>query len=273
MKIIGEKINGTRKKVAAAIENRDADHIAGLAVSQAEAGAAWLDVNAGTRPDREPDDLVWLVETVQAVTDTPLALDSANPVALEKALGYVKRTPIINSISAEPDRIAGILPLAARHGTGVVALALSESGIPATAGERIEVIRDLIGHTRGAGLPDEDVFVDPLVLTVATNNDSAITSLETMKMVREEFPDVHMTVGLSNVSFGLPARPQINHGFLTLAIASGLDTAIADPLDRKLQAQILVTEMLLGRDRHCLNYVRASRTGLFDSVPIRKENK
>lgn len=264
MKIIGEKINGTRKRVAAAIADRDADYIGRLAVSQDEAGSAWLDLNAGTRPDREPDDLVWLVETVQAVTDTPLALDSANPAALQLALEHVEQTPIINSISGEPDRIEGILPLVAQHGTGVVALAISESGIPETAAERMDVVRNLVARTRDAGVADDDVFVDPLVLTVATNNDSAAISLDTMRMIRSEYPEVHMTVGLSNVSFGLPARAQINRGFLTLAIAAGLDTAIADPLDKGLQSQILVTEMLLGRDRHCLDYVKASRTGLFD---------
>ncbi len=263
MRIIGEKINGTREKVAAAIANRDADSITALATSQTEAGAAWLDLNAGTRPDREPDDLVWLVNTVQAVTDAPLVLDSANPAALRAALERVERAPVINSISGEHDRIEGILPLAVEYGTGVVALAISETGIPATAAERMDVVRSLIEHTRAAGIEDEDVYVNPLVLTVATNNDSAVVSLETMRMARDGHPDVHMTVGLSNVSFGLPARAQINRGFLTPVIAAGLDTAIADPLDNGLRTQILVTEMLLGRDRHCLNYVRASRSGLF----------
>ena len=264
MELIGEKINGTRKRVAAAIADRDGDYITQLATSQAGAGATWLDLNAGTHPDREPDDLVWLIETVQAAVDLPLSLDSANPTALETALGYVARTPIINSISGERSRIEGILPLAAKHGTGVVALAISETGIPETADERMAVVRNLIAATRAAGVADHDVYVDPLLLTVATNNDGALIALTTMKMVRKEFPDAHLTVGLSNISFGLPARAQINRGFLTLAIEAGLDTAIADPLDKGLQAQILVTEMLLGRDRHCLNYVRASRTGLFE---------
>jgi cobalamin-dependent methionine synthase I len=264
MKLIGEKINGTRKRVAAAIADRDANYITQLATDQAQAGAAWLDLNAGTHPDREPDDLVWLIETVQPVVELPFALDSANPVALDKALGYVTKTPIINSISGERARIERILPLAAQHGTGVVALAISEAGIPETADERMAVVRGLIEATRDAGIADGDVYVDPLVLTVATNNDSAVIALTTMKMIRREYPDVHLTVGLSNVSFGLPARAQINRGFLTLAIEAGLDTAIADPLDKGLRAQILVTEMLLGRDRHCLNYVRASRTGLFE---------
>jgi cobalamin-dependent methionine synthase I len=264
MKIIGEKINGTRKRVAAAIADRDAAHIKHLATSQSEAGAAWLDLNAGTHPDREPDDLVWLIETVQSVVDLPLSLDSANPAALGTALGHVARTPIINSISGERARVEGILPLVAEHGTGVVALGISDKGIPDTAEERMAVVRDLVETTRAAGVADDDVYVDPLVLTVATNNDAAVIALATMQMIRREFQDVHLTVGLSNVSFGLPARALINRGFLTLAIEAGLDTAIADPLDKGLQAQILVTEMLLGRDEHCLNYVRASRTGLFE---------
>ena len=126
MKIIGEKINGTRKRVAKAIAERDADFIKHLALAQAEAGSTWLDVNAGTLPDREPEDLVWLIETIQPVVDIPLCLDSANPKALKIAIQAVDRTPMINSISGEPDRLAGILPLVAEHGCPVIALAMDE---------------------------------------------------------------------------------------------------------------------------------------------------
>src|SRR5450759_3950814 len=126
MKIIGEKINGTRKAIAQAIVERDAAVIQDLAVRQVQAGASWLDVNAGTNRTREPDDLVWLVETVQGVVDVPLSLDSANPEALRAAIPVTDKTPMINSISGEPDRLTGILPIAAEHGCPVIALAMDE---------------------------------------------------------------------------------------------------------------------------------------------------
>jgi cobalamin-dependent methionine synthase I len=264
MKIIGEKINGTRRRIAEAITARDAASIQDLAVRQAEAGAAWLDVNAGTRPDREADDLVWLVETVQAVTATPLALDSANPTALRAALQVVNATPLINSISGQSDALAKILPLAAEYGCPVIALAMDDKKIPATSEQRLEVIRRVIAETRVHGIPDSSVYVDPLAMTISTNTQSAAITLDAMRRVQEEYPDAHLSLGLSNVSFGLPARSFVNRCFLSLAIQAGLDCAILDPLDRDIQAAIFSTELLLGRDPHCRSFIRASRTGVFD---------
>jgi 5-methyltetrahydrofolate--homocysteine methyltransferase len=260
--IIGEKINGTRKRVGTAIADRDAAYIQSLAARQAEAGAHRIDVNAGTRPDREPDDLSWLVETVQAVTDLPLCLDSANPVALAAALKFTRTAPLINSISGEPARLSGVLPLARDHGCPVIALALDDTGIPADAGQRMTVIRRLLAATREAGIRDGEVFVDPLVMAVSTAERAGLVALETIAAVRKEFPDAHITAGLSNVSFGLPARHLMNRTFLALAVAAGMDSAIADPLDRELMAALKATELVLGRDRHCLAYTRAYRAGL-----------
>jgi 5-methyltetrahydrofolate--homocysteine methyltransferase len=265
--IIGEKINGTRERVGRAIADRDAAYIESLAARQAEAGAHRIDVNAGTRPDREPDDLSWLVETVQAVTDLPLCLDSANPVALAAALKFTRTAPLINSISGEPGRLSGVLPLARDHGCPVIALALDDTGIPADAGQRMTVIRRLLAATREAGIKDGDVFVDPLVMAVSTAERAGLVALETIAAVRAEFPDAHITAGLSNVSFGLPARHLVNRTFLALAVAAGMDSAIADPLDRELMAALRATELVLGRDRHCLAYTRAYRAGLLVPSP------
>lgn len=264
MQIIGEKINGTRKRVARAIAERDAEHIKTLATQQAEAGATWLDVNAGTHPDQEPEDLAWLIETIQSVVDTPLALDSANPKALQAVITKVNKTPMINSISGEPERLEKILPLAAEHGCEVIALAMDEKTIPETYDKRLEVIDVVMAATRDAGLPDSKVYVDPLVMTIATAIESAVMACNTIRVVKEKYPDVHFTMGLSNVSFGLPARKQINRAFLTLAMQAGLDSAILNPMDKELRAAIVTTELLLGKDRHCLNYIRASRAGLFE---------
>ncbi len=264
MQIIGEKINGTRKRVAQAIAERDAAFIQDLARRQAEAGSAWLDVNAGTHPQREPDDLVWLIEAVQAVVDTPLCLDSANPQALAVAIQAVRRTPMINSISGEPQRLAGVLPLVAQVGGPVIALAMDATKIPETSEARLAVIHTVLEATRAAGIPDERIYVDPLAMTISTNTQSGPVFFDTLRAVHTAYPAVHFIAGLSNISFGLPARSFVNRAFLTLAVAAGLDSAILDPLDQELKAALLAAELVLGRDRHCLNYTRAYRAGVFD---------
>lgn len=263
MQIIGEKINGTRKNVAAAIADRDAARIQELALKQTEAGVDFLDLNAGTHPSKEIDALTWLIETVQAVTDVRLCLDSPNPAALAAGLEVTARTPMINSISGEPDRLSGILPLAAAHNCPVIALAMDEKSVPASAEARLEIVHRILDATRREGLADELIYVDVLAMTLGTNVDSANISIETIRRVREHYPEVHITVGLSNISFGLPARSYVNRVFLSLAMAAGLDSAILDPLDKELRATMLATQLVLGQDRHCLNYTRAYRAGLF----------
>ncbi len=267
--IIAEKINGTRKSVGAAVVARDAAFIEDLATRQAAAGATWIDVNAGTSPQREPEDMVWLINTVQGVTDLPLSIDTANPKALAAALATVNKVPLVNSISGEKARLEGVLPQAAAAGSPVVALALDDNGIPGTTEQRMTVIRRLIDATRSAGIPDERVYVDPLVMTISTNVQSANIAIATMRAIKTEFPVVHMTQGLSNVSFGLPSRSLVNRTYLTLAVEAGLDCAILDPLDRELRATLLATELLLGKDRHCLAYTRAFRAGLLGPAPIK----
>lgn len=264
MKIIGEKINGTRKRVGQAIVQRDAAFIQDLARRQAEAGATWLDVNAGTSPDREANDLIWLIETIQAVTETPLCLDSANPGALSAAIQAVKRTPMINSINGESGRLEGILPLVVEHHCPVIALAMDEKGIPKTAEDRLAVVRRILAETHRLGVPDQNLYVDPLAMAISTNIASGKMALNTMRAIRAEFPEVHLTCGLSNISFGLPARSQINRVFVTLAMEAGLDSAILDPLDREMKATLITADLVLGQDKHCLGYTRAYRAGLLE---------
>ena len=264
MKIIGEKINGTRKTVAKAISERDTEHIKNLAIKQAEAGSAWLDVNAGTHPDREVDDLLWLIETVQSVVDIPLCLDSANPEALKFGTRAVENVPMINSISGEPTRLEEILPIVVEYGCDVIALAMDGMKIPETSEKRLEIIDTIMVASRHAGIRDDKVYLDPLAMTIATANQSAVVACETIRRAKEKYSEVHFTMGLSNISFGLPARRQINRAFLTLAMQAGLDSAILDPLDKELMAAIVTTQLLLGEDKHCMNYLKASRSGLFD---------
>jgi 5-methyltetrahydrofolate--homocysteine methyltransferase len=261
MEIIGEKINGTLQEVKLAIRERNATFIRDLARRQVEAGVTLVDVNAGTLPAEEPDALSWLVKTVQDEVGVPLCLDSANPKALAVAIQEMKQTPMINSISGEPSRLDGILPLVSKHGCSVIALAMDEKGIPKGVDERMTVVRHLMDRTRNAGLPDEKVYIDPLVMTLSTNTESGVIALETMRAVRAEFPKAHLCAGLSNISFGLPARHLVNRVFLTLALAAGLDAAILDPFDRELRGELLAAELVLGRDRHCRNYTRSYREG------------
>lgn len=262
MIIIGEKINGTRKGVAQAIESRDAAYIEALARRQAEAGADYLDINAGTHPDREPDDLAWLVHTVQGITDVRLCLDSANPLALSAGIEAADRTPMINSLSGEKARIEGILPLACAHGTEIVVLAMDDRGIPKNSVDRLNIVRGLVERARREGLPDGHLYIDPLVTTISTDLESGRITLETMRLVKKEFPGVHLTAGVSNVSFGLPARSVINRAFAAMAMACGLDSVIINPEDREIMGALYAAEMLLGKDAYCLNFIKAYRSGL-----------
>ena len=261
MIIIGEKINGTRKRVAQAIQERDAAFIQDLARKQAAAGADWLDCNAGTAPQREADDLIWLIENVQAATDTPICIDTANPEALKVAIKAVKKTPMVNSISAEPHRMTGILPIVAEHGCPAVALALDEVGIPKTNEQRLSIIRRVLVETRRLGVPDSNLYFDPLAMTIATNTEHGNMFFDSIRSIRLEFPEVHITCGLSNISFGLPARTLVNQAFLAQALAAGLDAAIINPLEQGIMNMLYATELILGRDRYCKKYTSAFRAG------------
>jgi 5-methyltetrahydrofolate corrinoid/iron sulfur protein methyltransferase len=267
MIIIGEKINGTRKAVAAAIREKDAELIRDLATRQAECGSTYLDVNAGTAPDREPDDMVWLVSTIQEVCDLPLCLDSANPAALEAGLAAVKAAPMINSVSGEQARIDGVLPLALEHQTDLILLALDDKGIPETVEGRMEIVRKLVGLAVDGGLTPEQLHIDPLVTAISTGTGNAILTFETIRSIRKEFPNVHITGGASNISFGMPLRPIINRYFMALAIQAGLTSAIINPNDRELKAAIMAAEMMMDRDKYCLNFNKAFRAGEIGPKP------
>lgn len=263
MIIIGEKINGTRPEVAAAVARRDAAYIQDLALRQVNTGAHYLDLNAGTPPEEEPADLAWLVDTVQAVVNVPLCLDSSNPVALSKSLDRVSQKPLINSISGEDVRLENILPLVRICGCPIIALLLDEGGIPFDVDQRLVIAHKIIQQLRQAGLRDEDIFVDPLVLSIATDNSSALKVLETVRALKTDYPAVRFSLGLSNISYGLPARSLINRVFLALAMEVGIDAVIIDPLDQGIYSTIVAAELLLNRDPYCRNYTRSFRAGKF----------
>jgi 5-methyltetrahydrofolate--homocysteine methyltransferase len=262
MIIVGEKINTSRKSVAQAVENRDAGFIQSLARAQAEAGADYIDVNAGTFLDKEAECLSWLVETVQAVVDRPLCIDSPNPQALEHALRVHRGEAMINSISLEKERYDALLPVVAGRPCKVVALCMARTSMPTSADARIEVAAELIEGLTGAGVDRTRIFVDPLVQPVSVDVRMGPAILDAIAGIMDRFPGVQTICGLSNISFGLPLRRQINRHFLVLAMARGLSAAILDPTDSTLMASLITTQMLIGQDEYCSAFIEAYEQGL-----------
>jgi len=259
--IIGELINASRKAIQAAIEAQDAAAIQKVARDQAEAGADYIDVNAGIFVGKEPEYLKWLVETVQAVTDKPCAIDSPDPKAIEAALSVHKGTPMINSISLEKERYEKLMPVIAGTGLKVIALCMSDSGMPQTVDDRMKIADELINGLLKNNVPVENIFVDPLVQPLSVNNTFGVEFINTIEKIVAAYPGIHTACGLSNISYGLPARKFMNQTFMTMAIAKGLDGAIVNPLDRKMMANIIAAEALAGRDNFCMNYLKAFRAG------------
>jgi 5-methyltetrahydrofolate--homocysteine methyltransferase len=262
MIIIGEKINTSLKAIRPAVENMDAAAVQEVAKKQAEAGAQYIDVNCGTFPYKEPELLEWLVNTVHAVTDLPLCIDSPNPEAMRTALKAYKGTkPLINSVTAEKDRFNSVFPLVKEYNTSIIALCMDDSGMPETADQRVKIADWLINSMTKEGVQISDIFIDPMVRPVSTGTHYGTVALETIRRVMTEFPGVHTTCGLSNISFGLPARKIINQTFLISAVAAGLDSAILDPLDKKIMSFVYSSELLQDKDEFCMNYLTAFREG------------
>jgi len=262
MIIVGEKINTSRKKIAEAVTSRDVDFIVQTAREQAEAGASFIDVNAGTFVEKETESLCWLVETVQAHIDLPLCLDSPDPAALSEAIKLHKGEPMINSISLEKDRYEALLPVITSHPCHVVALCMTQTAMPTSVEDRVSAAAELIAKLTEKGIPVEKIYVDPLVQPVSVDVRMGTAILGAINEIMQGFPGVNTICGLSNVSFGLPMRSLINRNFLAIAIANGLSAAILDPTDRKLMSTIITAEMLLGKDDYCEKYIDAYQDGI-----------
>jgi cobalamin-dependent methionine synthase I len=261
MIIVAEKINTSRKSVAEAVERRDEQFVVNLARAQAEAGASYIDVNAGTFQDREAECLCWLVETVQSAVDLPLCLDSPNPNALSEAMKRHKGQPMINSISLEPSRFAPLLPVVTSQDCHVVALCMGQTAMPTTAEERVRAGSELVSKLVGEGVPLGRIYVDPLVQPISVDTGMGTAALEAITRMMAAFPGVHTICGLSNVSFGLPERHSINRNFLALCMCHGLSAAILDPTDKRLMETLVSVEMLLGRDEYCERFIDAYQRG------------
>jgi len=265
MLVIGERINASNRSVGEAIARKDSELVANLAKAQAEAGADYIDVNAGASKGSghsEMDAIEWLVEVVQTATDKPLAIDSESPDVIEAALRkYRGEKVMINSVTAEKSRLDSIGPLAARHQARLVALSMGEDGIPDTAEKRLAACEIIMTHLIKLGMPAEHVFFDPLVLPISVDPSQGLVTLKTLEQIKSRYPAAKTVMGLSNISFGLPERKLINRNFLVMAAYAGLDAAILDPLDAKMMSLTRVADMLTGKDPMCRGYLRAHRSG------------
>ena len=261
MIIIGEKINGAIPSAARAINERDADFIRDLAVRQTEAGADYLDVCAGTAPELERDALAWLLGIVQDTVDTPICIDSPDPEVLCDMVPLINRPGLINSVSGEGDKCEKIYPLLKDSEWNVVALTCDDAGIPSDAERKVAIGLQLIEKAATYGITPDRIFIDPLVLSLSAVGDALISFNEAVKQLRAAYPTVHFTSGLSNISFGMPKRKLINQNFLAFALDAGMDSAIMDPTDTAMYAEILAVEAILGRDKYCRAYNKAYRQG------------
>jgi 5-methyltetrahydrofolate--homocysteine methyltransferase len=258
--IIGERLNCTRKHVGEAVSNGDAEFVRVEAQKQLDAGADMLDVNGGVA-GHEVEYLCWMVNVVQELGDIPICLDSADPAALSQALPLCKRTPMINSITDEPEKINSLSPLVREFGTKVIALCLEASGTPKSAEDRVATATRLVEQLTQSGIPLDSIYVDPCVFPVSTGPEHGPAVIDAIEIIKERFPEVQISCGVSNVSFGLPERRLLNRVFLPMLLAKGMDAAILDPCDRQMMAAIAAGEALLGIDEFCMAYLEAHREG------------
>ena len=259
MLIVGELINSSRKAIKEAIDAEDAEAIKKIARDQAECGADYIDVNAGTYVGKEDQYMKWLVSTVQSAVEIPCCIDSPDPKVVEAAMELHKGTPMLNSISLEKERWDALLPVVAGSEIKVIALCMSDSGMPESKDDRLSIASDLINSLVKNNVPVENIYVDPLVQPISTNDSYGMEFMNAVNAIMTEFPGVHTICGLSNISYGLPERKLLNQAFMVMAICKGLDSAIINPLDKRMMANVYAAETLAGRDEFCGNYLTAYR--------------
>lgn len=260
MIVIGELINGMYKDVSKAIANREADVIQHLAEDQIKAGASILDVNTGPYSKEPKDDMKWLVETIQVVTDAQLSLDSTKADVIEEGLKCAKNRAIINSTSANPARMDTMFAMAKKYNARIIGLAMDETGIPDSTAKRVELASSIVAKAIDFGIEAEDLFLDPIALPV---NVAQAQGREVLESIREFRllcnPGPNTVIGLSNVSQRARFRSLINRAFLTMAIANGLTSAIMDPLDKELMDAMIAAELILNRNIYCDSFLEAYR--------------
>jgi len=255
--LIGERINPTgKKRLAAALEAGDMDLVRKEALAQVQAGADILDINVGTPGVDEVALLPQAVQAVMETVDVPLCLDSDNSQAIEAALKVYKGKPIINSVNGQEERLKQILPLVKEYGAAVIGLTMDDEGIPQDVERRVAIAHKIVEQAEALGIPREDIIIDCLCLTIATDSRAGSVTLEAVRRVKAEL-GVNQTLGASNISFGLPDRTVLNSAFLALAIAAGVTCPVVDVA--KVRPAALATDLLLGRDEYAQRYIKAYR--------------
>ena len=258
--IIGERINPTgRKKFQEQLRAGDLSQVEVDVAQQVAGGAHVLDVNMGVPLTDEADLLARAIRLVQAITDLPICIDSSVVEALEAGLAAYEGKALVNSVTAEDERMALILPLVKQYGAAVIALPNDETGIPATAQERVDLTGKIIRvATQQYGIPVEDIVIDPLAMTVGADTEAVTITLDAIARIRAEF-GVNMTCGASNVSFGLPNRHALNATFLPVAASHGLTSAVMDARTPRIVEAVRAGDLLLGRDPWGSNWISEFR--------------
>ncbi|MDD5431780.1 MAG: dihydropteroate synthase [Candidatus Omnitrophica bacterium] len=260
MLIIGELINGMYQNIAKAIKEKDKSVIQKCALDQVNSGSDVLDINCGPASKQPVQDLPWLVEVIQEVTDKPLCLDSSKPLVIEAGLRIAKNKVIINSTTADIEKMEVLIPLAKKYNAKLIGLTISSKGIPQNKDQRLELAATIVATCSDKGFPIEDLYIDPIVMPVnvaQAQMKDILDSIHEFKIISDPSPKT--IIGLSNVSQGTIARNLINRTFLTMAVASGLDAAILDPLDKELMDSVITAELLLNKNIYCDSFLEAYR--------------
>jgi cobalamin-dependent methionine synthase I len=266
LRYIGESLNASIPAIKEAVTKHDEEKIKTLAVRQEECGAHMLDLNAAVAGQDEIEDLAWMVNTVQSVTKLPLVLDSSNPQALQAAFKvYNGPPPIISSITGEwGEGHEDLLSLAVEHECGLVAMCMDKSGISPDPQKRFEIATALCERTTKAGLKPENLYLDPLVMTISADTKAGIAFLNLMSLLDEHLPQVRKFCGASNVSYGMPLRKLINHTFIPMIVALGMDAFLVNVRDQGLMAIFKACATLIGQDEWSMQYISAFREGKLD---------
>ena len=271
--IIGERINPTgRKLLAEEMKADDFSRVESDAIAQVKAGAHMLDVNAGIPLADEPALLAKAIKIVQSVTDVPLAIDSSIVAALEAGLEVYQGKPLINSVTGEEERLESVLPLVAKYDAAVVAISNDETGISEDPDVRFDVAKKIVERAADYGISHENVVVDPLVMPIGAINSAGKQIMHLVSRLKNELK-VNTTCGASNVSFGLPNRNGINAAFLTMAIASGMTSAITSPLHAEVMQAVLGANVMMGNDPDCTNWISQFRVESGDSSNERRSRR
>lgn len=265
MIIIGEKINGSIPSMAKAIAARDEAWIKDIAKQEADAGADYIDCCASV-DEGEVETLKWMIDLIQSVTDTPISVDSPNANVCIEAMKFCNKPGMINSVSGEGDKMDVVFPVIADTKWDVMALLCDDTGIPKTAADRIRVLENIMAKAKEYGIAENRIHIDPLVEMLCTAEDGIAMVVEVMTYIKKNYPKVHISGAISNISFNLPYRKIVNLAFAVLAMNAGMDSAVMDPLNRDLRGAIYATEALLGEDDFCMEYISAFREGIFGPV-------